>query len=233
MAWEVPKYVFAASAYALLGISLGLAYRSYPKLRDQPSVQLATVLLSIGAALPVLSTSGLEPGRLHVIYHLGFQGFLFLAASLCHVPVLVYISLYHWNRLLERLTSPGKNEEPRRRPLNSRQAWRLVQSHLEALAKAPVNVYHREQLAEVYLRLGFVDSAIGEYRKAIECSERGYTQSRLLFKSSRLLIDKKGDIPAALPLLRRLIRLYPRSCFAAYARRIINHYEARQGSRLD
>jgi tetratricopeptide (TPR) repeat protein len=228
MTLEVPTYVFAASAHALLGLTLGLAYRTFAPLRDQPWVHLATVFVSFAAALVVLAGSDLELARTSHIYSLGVQGFLFLAASLCHLPVLVYIALHHWHRLLEHLTSPGDRRLPRRQQLNARAAWKLVQLHLEALAKNPLSTHHRQQLAEVYLRLGFLDSAIGEYRKAVECMERGYAQAQILFKLTRLLVERKQDIPTAMPVLRRIVRLYPRSYFAAYARRVVNHYEAHQ-----
>jgi tetratricopeptide (TPR) repeat protein len=224
---EVPTYAVAAAAYALVGIGLGVTYRRNPRLREHPGVQAATLLLIILAAWAMLRVSSAGNERQQA-FHIAFQGLLFFAASLCHLPVLVYILLQAWNQLIERITSPGRRDEARKRRLRPKEEWALIQSLLEALARNPVHAGTREQLADCYLRLGYLDSAIHEYRKAIDCMERGYAQSRLMFMTVHLLVDRKQETGAAVPLLRRLIRLYPKSYFASYARRILNQHEARQ-----
>ena len=39
-------------------------------------------------------------------------------------------------------------------------------------------------------------------------------------------VDRLGNLEGAQPYLRRIIRTYPRSFFASYARRLVNQYEA-------
>jgi tetratricopeptide (TPR) repeat protein len=87
----------------------------------------------------------------------------------------------------------------------------------------------RERLGDLYLRMGFFDSAVYEYQKAAEWVERGYAHGHLLYKAAWVLVERKKKTEAALILLRRIIRLYPKSYFAAYARRVLNHFEAHAG----
>jgi hypothetical protein len=48
----------------------------------------------------------------------------------------------------------------------------------------------------------------------------------LLYKAAYVIVEKKKDTQGAVILLRQIVRLYPKSFFAAYARRVLNHYEA-------
>ncbi len=213
-------HLIAATLYALLGLALGYVFYRSPRLRENFRVQGFTVVLIVVAATTLLASSAVT------IHQLGAEGFLFLGASVCHLPTLVYILLSQWNRLLEYLmAAASRNEDIARQP-SDREEWKAVERHLEALRDNPINPFHRRQLGEVYLRLGLVDSALSEFRKTIECLDRGYEEAQLLFKCSRLIVDRKDDVPAAIPILRRIIRLYPKSYFAAYARRIVNQYEA-------
>ena len=41
-----------------------------------------------------------------------------------------------------------------------------------------------------------------------------------------MLVERKKATEGAVIILRRIVRLYPKSYFAAYSRRILNHYEA-------
>ena len=104
--------------------------------------------------------------------------------------------------------------------------WERIQNHMEALADDPTNVAAHERLGDIYASMGLHESAVYEYRKAAEWVGRGYAQGHMLYKAAHILVEKKRDIPAALILLRRIVRLYPKSYFASYARRVINHYEA-------
>ncbi len=56
--------------------------------------------------------------------------------------------------------------------------------------------------------------------------ETGYAQGNVLYKAGRTLVEKKKDIPSAMAILHRIVRVYPRSFFASYSRRVINHHEA-------
>ena len=117
-------------------------------------------------------------------------------------------------------------EEQEPRELSAAEEWRVVESCLRTLATRPLDSRARECLAGAYRRLGAVDAAIGEYRKAADCSERGYAQARLLYKAAWLQVELQQDAARALQSLRRLVRLYPRSYFASYARRVINRNDA-------
>ena len=62
---------------------------------------------------------------------------------------------------------------------------------------------------------------IGRSREAVDRVERAH-----LLLVHELERDRQGRLDAAQPYLRRIIRLYPRSFFASYARRLVNKYEA-------
>ena len=165
--------------------------------------------------------------------HVGTQFFLFLTAGLCFVPPLVYIALHYWNILLEKLLSPGVREDAPQTTETRREQIAKVREYLQQLSKEPSNAAVRERLGDVYLRMGFLDSAVYEYRKAAAWLPRGYGHSKILYKSAFVLAQKKGDVPKAVPILRRLERLYPKSYFASYARRVVNGYEAERAARKD
>src|SRR5262249_40369313 len=159
--------------------------------------------------------------------------FLFLGASFCYVPVVVYLLLHYWQLLLDRITSPGSR---RRSPEhcgsrytsraskdpeeNQAEKWERIQAQMELLSADPTNVAAHERLGDIYVSMGFHESALYEYKKAADWLGRGYAQSHMLYKAAHILVEKKKDIPAALILLRRIVRLYPKSCFASYARRV-------------
>lgn len=223
---EVALYVAIAGVYALLGLVLSLVYYLVPRLREAPVVHALTlVVLGLAGLIATLGTS-FEFESL-ATYHRGAQFFLFFGASLFYVPVIVYLLIHYWDLLLERLTSPGSREgAPRHRPRSHRQEWANIQACLEELAQDPTNTGAHERLGDLYAGLGLTDSAVYQYQKAADWLEAGLLQSQLLYKAARLLVDRKKAVPAALPLLRRLVRVYPKSYFASYARRVINQYEA-------
>ncbi len=226
---DVPYYVYGAGGYAVLGLGMALAYRLGPNFRQSSWVHLATVAISALGLLPALAVAladeGTLIGRTFGEYHRSARGLLFLAAGFCHMPVWIYIGVFHAGRWIEHLhtrTADGGPETPKK---TRRQEWEAARTHLEALAKNPLDARRREALAESYISLGSIEGAIREYRKAIECVDRGYDQSRLMYKAIRLVVEKQGGTEEALPLIRRLIRLYPKSYFSAYARRVLNQYE--------
>ncbi|MEC7922999.1 MAG: hypothetical protein VX496_06325, partial [Planctomycetota bacterium] len=55
---------------------------------------------------------------------------------------------------------------------------------------------------------------------------------RLMYRAVYICVERRMSVKNALPLLRRMIRLYPRSYYAAYARRILNRYEAYESAGL-
>lgn len=219
-------------AYAALGASMGLLFARSAPLRSDGRVQVLALILTFGCGVATLAYRDALPavpsGDALLAASPPAQGYVFLCAAVCHVPGVVYILLSAWNRLLERLTNPGRRPEPTR-PASEKEEWRRAEELSRALASDPIDPGLRRSLAETYLRLGHVDAALGELRRAAECAERGYEQASLLHKTARLLIDTKGDTRSALPVLRRLVRQYPRSYFAAYARRVMNQYDAHVG----
>ena len=223
-----PGYVIACSVYAAAGFCIASAFLCSRTLRRSTWAQVSSLLLSFVAAMPALAVSAVEN---YPEFHLSFQGLLFLAASLCHAPVWIYIALFHGGRLVESFArgrvvrAPGKE-------LSSVEEWKLVEECLGDLAKDPLDARKREQLADSYLRLGALDSAISEYRKAADSLDSGPEQARLMYRAIYICVERRMSVKNALPLLRRLVRLYPRSYYAAYARRILNRYEAYESAGL-
>jgi tetratricopeptide (TPR) repeat protein len=225
-------YVIAAMTYGLLGVAISASYGLCPRLRDQPAFHAFTALLIVLALVLVSAAATLEFSRFAAV-HKGTQFFLFLAAGLCYVPATVFLVIHYSETVLERITCPGSRREPGRAPLREKEQWHRIQGLLELLAKEPSDSVAREKLADLYAHMGFVDSAVYEYRKAAEWLERGYAHGHVLYKAARLMVDRKSDIGAAVILLRRIIRLYPKSWFASWARRVLNHHEAHRDSTVD
>jgi tetratricopeptide (TPR) repeat protein len=215
--------------YATLGSSVAWVFYRSQRLREHASAQAVASALSIGGGAVTLAILDrvVDSGPELSNDTLG-QGFFFLCAAICHAPTIIYILLFQWNRLLEELTTPGRRDLPKSHANRTeRDEWRAVEAHMKALAKDPLDSVERRQLAECYLRLDLPESAISAYSRAAECVPRGYEHGYLLFKAARLIIDRTLDTRRALPVLRRIIRLYPKSWFAAYSRRVLNEYEAR------
>ena len=93
---SLPGYVIACSVYAALGVCTAWVFRSSRTIREHPWCQFSALLMSFLAAIPALVVSSRE---LYMEFQLGFQGFLFLASALCHVPVWIYIAVFHSGRL--------------------------------------------------------------------------------------------------------------------------------------
>lgn len=211
--------------YGVVGFALTTVYCAVPRLRREPSIHVLTLLCTaIMATLPFLGQTEPDPSLL--AFHMGTRFFLFLSASLLYVPVLVYLTLRYGERLLEHLTSQRSASEERKRVGTEEEQWQQVQRLHEAAALDPTAPGAHEQLGDLYLQMGFFDSAAFQYRKAADWTPKGYGQARLLYKTAVILVEKQKDARRALGLLRRIVRVYPKSYFAAYSRRIIGHYEA-------
>jgi tetratricopeptide (TPR) repeat protein len=220
-------YVGVAMAYGLLGLAVSAPYTFCPRLREAPQFHAFTIVLMLLAAL-IASMGGRFDFRSFATFHLGAQFFLFLGASLCYVPAAVFLVLHYAERGLERALMAASTQEPPRPPSTPEEQWKRVQAHLESLAADPTNPTTRERLADTYVQLGFLDSAVYEYLKAAEWLERGYAHGHLLYKAALVVVERKRDVAGAVILLRRIVRIYPKSYFASYARRILSHYEAHQ-----
>lgn len=222
---EAVLYVLVAGIYGLLGACLSAAYYFAPRLRTEPLFHLLTAIVLLLAGLVAVLVSSIDFESL-AAYHKGAQFFLFFGASLLYVPVIVYLLLHYWDLLLERITSPGSSKEPPQGPLTQKEEWQRIQSCLEVLALDPTSASAHERLGDLYSSMGFLDSAVYQYHKAADWLDTGYAQSHVLYKAARIQVERKKDIAAALVVLRRIVRVYPRSFFASYSRRVINHYEA-------
>ena len=225
---EPPLYLLVAMAYALVGAALGAVYCSAGRLREEPGFHLVTLfVILLAAQVAVLGSTNPSQERIEFEFmHAGTRFFVFVGASLLYVPTIVFLILHYWELLVDRILHPGSRKAPPRGPRTEREYWEQIQIHLETLTADPTNPLAHERLGDLYANMGFLDSAVFEYRKAAEWCHRGYAQGNLLYKAAHVLVEKKKDVPAALGLLRRIVRLYPKSCFAAYSRRIINRYEA-------
>jgi hypothetical protein len=225
---EAYLYVAAAMAYGLLGLALSASYHWSPRLRESAAFHMLTVGVFLIAAVVATVGAKMEFDRLRA-YHFGAQFFIFLGASLCYLPAALYLALHYLEVFLERIMLPASRQETSNKPLTQAQQWDLVQSCLERLTRDPTDVTVRHRLADLYAHLGFADSAAYEYQKTAKWLERGYAHSLVLYKAARILVESGKDPSRAIVILRRIIRLYPRSCFAAYARRVLSHYEAHSG----
>ena len=221
----VDTYLLVAMSYAFLGCALSTIYYVSPRAREEFVIHLLTMLVMVFATGMALFTARADSGN---AFDAGTRFFLFLGACLCHAPVAIYIILHYGDALLEAMTSPGSRKGPPRPPEGVREEWRRIQGHLEALAVDPSDVGAHERLGDIYGRMGHFDAAVYQYLKAAEWLERGHTQAQILYKAARIIVERKKDTRGALILLRRIVRLYPKSCFAGYARRVLSHYEARE-----
>jgi len=218
-------YPILAIVYALCGVACSAPYFFCPRLREEPLFHLATAVGTLFSFSIATLGASLDFGS-NAAFHFGAQFFLFLGGSLCYVPAMVYLVLHYSERLVENLTAPELDERDGKDNLTSEQAWVRVQACLESLAMDPANPTTHEQLGDLYNRMGFWDSAVYQYRKAAEWLERGYAQAHLLYKAAYVIVEKRQDTRGAVILLRQIVRLYPKSFFAAYSRRVLNHYEA-------
>ncbi len=223
-----PGYVIACSVYAAAGFCTASVFLCSKTLRSNSWAQAGALLLSFVSAIPAVAVSAME---YYPEFHLSFQGLLFMAASFCHAPVWIYIALFHGSRLVTSFSRGPAGSAPEKE--RSRVAeWKLVEECLADLAGNPLDACRREQLADSYLRLGAIDSAISEYRKAADSLDTGPEQARLMYRASYICVERRLSVKNAVPLLRRMVRLYPRSYYAAYARRILNRYEAYESAGL-
>jgi tetratricopeptide (TPR) repeat protein len=224
---EMPFHAVAVAVYALIGAFLEILYYASPRARQEPVIHLLTVLVIVLAVAAVGFAASIEIQTIEP-FQVGIPFLLFAGASLLYLPLVIFLSLHYWEVLLAKLTSPGSTADPPREPRGSREQWQAIRSYLEALSIDPTNAAVHEKLGDLYARLGHWDAAAYQYRKAAEWLDHGYAQGHILYKTARILIEKKQDVSGSLVLLRRIVRLYPKSWFASYARRILSHWEARQ-----
>ena len=224
MSDSIPPYLFPALTYGLVGGTLSLLALFCARLRRERGFHVAVLLVFLIATQVVLAVTMEEPTA-QPSYHLGVKFFLLLLAGIAYVPAVVVVVLQYWELLVERVLSASRLGEERKDD-KERDTMEQVREYQQRLATDPSDAGAREQLADLYVRLGFWDSAVYEYRRTSDWLERGYAHAYVLYKAAYVIAEKRKDLSAAAPLLRRVVRLYPRSYFAAYARRVLNHFEA-------
>ena len=216
--------VLATIAYGMLGLVLSALYGFCPRLRRERLFHLVTAAVVVVATQIVILATQPRIDTPADMIRSGVYFLLMLTASLCYVPVAVHLALHYGEWFLERILSPARRDESRRsRPLTEVEEIKRCQ---EILTEFRDRVDVRERLADLYTRQGFFDSAVYEYRRASDWVARGYRHAYILYKAGFILVEKRGDLERAAPILRRIVRLYPKSYFASYARRVLNHLEA-------
>ena len=166
-------------------------------------------------------------------------GFLpFYASSLFFVPPLIAIINHLISGFLDGLTKAGhrsaKNDgDVLNAVLSGKSGWPEIRRLLNEFSRHPENRQIRSQVAELYLGMAYFDSALAEYRRLAETVPRGYEHAQVLHKIANVLIEKKRQPRLAVATLRQIVRLYPKSYFAAYARRWLNHLDAHVQSEVE
>lgn len=120
------------------------------------------------------------------------------------------------------------SEWRRSRLIHSTRSFQSKQLELET---NPLDPRLRRELTLLHLGRGEPRSAIYHSYVLVELLPHGPSQALALYRLCQLLVGPSAEknprnLHAAQPYLRRLIRLYPRSYFASYARRLVNQYEA-------
>ncbi len=250
---DVPAFALVAIAYALFGGSLSAFYIYCERLRREPPVHILTVVLTFFATLLTVLALSFDAETIGIVEKSGEQGvdleawvvrvlsdavgvlsggvrlFAFLVAALFYVPCFVFLGVHYSGLALDRILVPGTRGARPDAPQTPKEWWDLLRGTLERLSEEPNNVRLRLRVAGIYRRLGYYDSAAYEYNKASEWIGRGYAHSHVLYKAAYTLAEQKHDLARALPILRRIVRLYPKSYFASYARRVISRYDAHRG----
>lgn len=164
----------------------------------------------------------LEPSR-HLLW-----GFLpFYSSSMFFVPPIVSMLVQTISNFVDGLTQDGKAGPKTERLFDASKAgWPEIRQLMGQLAKQPENGTIRSRIAEIYLSMAYYESALSEYRRLEEIVPRGYDHAQVLHKIAYIIVEKKNQPQLAVSTLRQIVRLYPKSYFAAYARRWLNHVEA-------
>ena len=103
---------------------------------------------------------------------------------------------------------------------------RLLERKLRESKRRPTDATVRRELVELYLSRGDLQGALYQGYALVEMLPFGHAHAFALYRLAQILVDHLGQLEAAQPYLHRIIRIYPRSFFASYARRLVNQYEA-------
>ncbi len=221
------SFYAVAVIYSFVGLMLSCIYLYSERLRSAKWFHLVTLFVVFVATSLATSGASSEHNQL-TIDEYGRAFFVFSVAILFYVPVLVFLAIHYWDLLLNRLFFPSAEPEVIEPPATMKEWWQLLYRTLDVLKDRPSDVRLRLRVAHIYQQLGYYDAAAYEFLRASEWLPRGYSHGHVLYKAAYILVEKRHEVPRALPVLRRLIRLYPKSYFASYARRIVNRHESHE-----
>lgn len=232
---ETPEYTFSLLLLPtflvfLNGALMTFAYICFERLREDPWLKLGSVawlLMCLGAYLQQLPDGATNQAVTYWAYMAAFSGSL---------PVLLYVGAGAVSTVMEQLSLGSRPIDPLhtqrarwhrklRRALR-RGDLRLLETKLTDVGDRPTDPVLRSQLIDLYLGLGDVENALYHAYALVELLPRGHAHGYALYRLAQILVEQRKRLDAAQPYLRRIIRLYPRSFFASYARRLVNQFEA-------
>lgn len=210
------------------GALVSFAFACFDLMRRDPWLKL----LSVGYLLLCLAAYAQQlPGPSPAIA-VTYWAYMFAVSG--SLPVFVYVAAGAVTHAFEQLLrhSPGTEPTQRRRWQRRLQRalrrgdLRLLEQKLAEVGRHPTQPALRSQLIDLYLSVGDHSQAAFHAYALAEMLPRGHAHGFALYRLAQILAEKQRNLPAAQPYLRRIIRLYPRSFFASYARRLVNQYEA-------
>ena len=213
----------------LNGSALCLAFAYFPTLRGSSTTRGLALVYS-AASLGIFYL--LAPAEL-ADTALGYWCLLFVGTG--HLPVVCYVlstavaSAVHWfvmRALPDRETARLRVWHRRLLRATRLGQGRLLETKLKELERRRTDPTLRRELIELCTKMGEYDHALYHAYSLVGLLPRGHPHGLALYRLCQILVDQLGRLDAAQPYLRRILRTYPRSYFASYARRLINHYEA-------
>lgn len=214
----------------LNGAFVTLAFLSFETVRRDVLLKTVATLylvLCLGAYLQQLP---MTPSDTAVSY------WAFMAATSSSFPVFVYVTLSFVVGTMTYLGQPRSRErrkvikwQQRLRRALRRGDTRLLEEKLAEVQLRPTHPTLRSQLIDLYLGLGETENALYHAYALVEMLPRGHAHGFALYRLAQIIAERQKRLPQAQPYLRRIIRMYPRSFFASYARRLVNQYEAYAG----
>ncbi|MCA8961188.1 MAG: hypothetical protein KDC38_11775 [Planctomycetes bacterium] len=212
---------------AASGVALCTMFARNRRLRDDRPARLAAALGAFcGIALYLVV---LPPAALRTVTVACFT----LAALSGHVLIGGYLGLRAivqairtWRRDRFWGAQRGGWSRPRLFRLSAAAYQRLRSEHERELTFRPTDPQLRRELLEILLEVGDYEAASYHAYVLVELLPHGPIQGFALYRLCQVLVDKLNRLEEAQPHLRRIIRVYPRSFFASYARRLVSQYEA-------
>ncbi|MEM7261761.1 MAG: hypothetical protein AAF488_07190 [Planctomycetota bacterium] len=226
-AWVTTEFLWVAGFCSLSGLILCLLFVQSERLREQRGARLAGSLGVVsGVGLYLFALSVLPAGQLETIAVSSVS----LGALFGYAGVGSYLafraSLDALQTVITRLPVDDSTRGSRLLRPSIAGYQRLLAERQRELAFHPTDVRLRKELFEIHLELGDVEGALFHGYALVELLPHGPSHGLALYRLCQTLVDRANGLEIAQPHLRRIIRLYPRSFFASYARRLVSQYEA-------